>query len=496
VCAIGDNWKRRGAVLRVEAAQWCDALVHPTACVSRSAQLERGVVVLARAFVGPCVSVAAHSIVNTGAIVEHDCSLGRFVHVAPAATLCGSCVVGAGALCGANSVCVPETRVRPWSLVKAGERASPARECIPIYSLNMQEEHARAVQEAVRSQWLTSSARVVTECEDKLASLLCVDHVILTNNGTSATHCLFLALKHKHPEVRRVYVPDSVYVAAYNAALYEYALDALEVLPIDGETWNVQEEALLALPQGAAVLVVHNLGNPVNVPRLMRARPDLIVLEDNCEGFLGTYEGQPTGSAALCCSISFYANKTITCGEGGAFATNDAELARYIRSCCTQGMSERRYVHDKLGYNYRITAMQAALLSVELERLPERMRTKRALFSAYDAVFLSCDSHAFAVQRVDPACSAAPWMYAVLLPTECSYARISTALSELDVETRPFFYPIHTHAHLREARLQAQSSASTMLSERVIMLPSYPELGTARATMIAQSICELCTKCV
>ena len=99
----------------------------------------------------------------------------------------------------------------------------------------------------------------------------------------------------------------------------------------DENTWNLssREEDLRALERGAAVLVVHNLGNVVNVPRLKRLRPDLVFVEDNCEGIFGKYEGVSSGcsEASLCASLSFFANKSITAGEGGAFLTNDTALS-------------------------------------------------------------------------------------------------------------------------------------------------------------------------
>ena len=151
----------------------------------------------------------------------------------------------------------------------------------------------------------------------------------------------------------------------------EYKKEQLEVMKINSETLNIEtnEEYIKSLDKDSCVLIVHNLGNIVNVPRLKRLRPAIIFIEDNCEGLFGKYEGIYSGcsEASLCSSVSFYANKSLTTGEGGAFFTNDSEIYEFIKSTYGHGMTKERYIRDRLAYNYRMTNIQAGFLYDQLE---------------------------------------------------------------------------------------------------------------------------------
>jgi perosamine synthetase len=331
---------------------------------------------------------------------------------------------------------------------------------IPIYKPTLS---TKSITCALQTGWISSQGQYVPMVEEKLKQILGMKHVLLLANGTCATHCLFIALKWKYPTLTKIYVPDNVYIAAYNAALMEYPLEALEVLPIDPGTLNMECNVVASLEQNSAVLVVHNLGHVVNVPLLQRERPDLIFLEDNCEGFLGTYEDRPSGSASLCSSLSFFANKTITCGEGGAFCTNDDEIAEFIFRTTHQGQTDTRYLHDRLGYNYRITNLQAALLNDQLDSLEEIIRRKRRVFNWYA-------SQIGDVYQPAEGCTNANWMV-------CT--RIPLPHPTFDgVETRPFFYHVRDHTHLKTIKLHPSHSVemSRILHDECVLLPSYPDL--------------------
>ena len=114
-------------------------------------------------------------------------------------------------------------------------------------------------------------------------------------------------------------------------------------------------------------MIVHNIGNVIDVPMLKNRFPNTIFIEDNCEGFLGKYGDKYTGTDSFASSISFFGNKTLTSGEGGAFITNDCDVFEYINKIKSQGQSNEKFIHDVLGYNYRMTNVQAAILLGQLE---------------------------------------------------------------------------------------------------------------------------------
>lgn len=191
-----------------------------------------------------------------------------------------------------------------------------------------------------------------------LSSIHNGNNVIPVFNGTCATHMAYKALKLVKPNLKKIYVPNNVYVAAWNSILFEK--DNVKIVPIDCclNTWCVDTNKLNESlkyddPETTDVLIVHNIGGIVNVPELKIKNKGILFIEDNCEGFLGKYNGDYTGTSCLASSVSFYANKTVTCGEGGAFITSlesSKEEYVHIYKFHSQGQTQTRYLHDILAY--------------------------------------------------------------------------------------------------------------------------------------------------
>lgn len=333
---------------------------------------------------------------------------------------------------------------------------------IPIYEPIITKYTASA-HKALDSGWISSQGEFIQKTTDKLRELLGIRHAVLMNNGTSATHMLFRALRYKYPDLERIYVPNNVFVAVWNTALYEYPPSMLEVLEMNAETLNmrVDESYIRSLKPNSAVVVVHNVGNIVNVPRLQRIRPDLVFVEDNCEGFLGRYEGKYSGTASFCSAVSFFANKHITSGEGGAFFTNDEELYKYIHKSCHHGMTSERYKYDVLGYNYRMTNIQAALLYEQLLDIEYIFMRKQTVFRLYNMHLYEY------APKQEPDTEHSYWMYTVILPPTPDFQKRMAARG---VDVRPFFYSIEDQLHLKSI------PATSSLGVCAFMLPSSPML--------------------
>ena len=257
---------------------------------------------------------------------------------------------------------------------------------ISIYEPEISNYSNSAIQ-AIKSGWISNHGEFVEKSTNKLKEILNAKHVILMANGTCATHCLFLSIKYKYPNINKIYIPNNCYVAAWNCCFMEYDKNQIEVMKMDVNTWNicVDEEYIKSLDTNSAVLIVHNLGNIINVPRLKRLRPDLIFVEDNCEGFTGKYEDiySGTSESSLCSSVSFYGNKIITTGEGGAFFTSDDEVYNYIKKVFSQGMSSIRYLHDTHAFNYRMTNIQAAFLYEQLNDFDKIITNKKERYYVF-----------------------------------------------------------------------------------------------------------------
>lgn len=345
----------------------------------------------------------------------------------------------------------------------------------PIYTPDIA-PYTSSIHKAITDGWISSQGEFIAKAERLCSSLLESPYVVLVNNGTSATHLLYKALKFKYPYIQKIYVPDYVFVAVWNCALYEYNPQQISVLKMDSKTLNMceDEEYILSLQPNSAVVVVHNVGNVVNVPRLQRLRPDLVFIEDCCEAFLETYEGSVVGTRSLCGAVSFFGNKLITTGEGGLWYTNDKEVYDFIYKSCHHGMTSERYVYDVLGYNYRMTNLQAAFLCDQIQDIASILKRKRDVYERY--VRLLKDT------EYVPATTGL-WMFIARSINE-DYPSIQTRMKEMGIDTRPMFYDIHTHKHLRSIVAEPQD----INHSKLFMLPSSPRLTSFDQTYIVYSL--------
>jgi perosamine synthetase len=350
---------------------------------------------------------------------------------------------------------------------------------ISIYEPNIKKYKKSAIK-AIEDGWISNHGKFVQLSTNKLKEIVKSKYVILMANGTCATHCLFLSLKYKYPTITKIYVPNNCYVAGWNATLMEYNINQLEVMNMDIDTWNINttEEYIKSLEENSAMLIVHNLGNIVNVPRLKRLRPDIIFVEDNCEGMFGRYENTYSGmsSASLCSSCSFYGNKTITTGEGGAFFTNDDGIYEHISKVYSQGMSDTKYLHNKHAYNYRMTNIEAGFLYEQLNDIPNILKNKYKIFNNYDTLLNNLvNTGKICLIEHEENTLNSPWIYALRIKNNNNtIENTTTFFKNNNVDIRPFFYPIDCHEHLKT--IQNTDEISHTLNKDIIMIPSSPNI--------------------
>ena len=360
---------------------------------------------------------------------------------------------------------------------------------IPIYKPYLPPNSLKYAHNALDSSWISSRGPYIQIVQEKLQELLKVKHALPLNNGTSACHLVAKALSKKlGPGVKNLLVPDNVYVAAWNAFLFDQSYDLITV-KTDVKTWNIDlndlDKKILQHPD-AAVLIVHNIGNIINVPELQWKYPNTIFVEDNCEGLFGKYNGKNTGTECLASAISFFGNKNITTGEGGCFLTNDTELYEYVNCIQTQGQSKKRFIHDELGYNYRITNIQSALLVGQLEILPQILEMKEKVFSNYREAFK--DRKDLFMQKREFATEHANWMFGVRVIGN-DYEKAEQFFNARNIEIRQMFFPITSHNYLKDnsAVIVDNCENADILNKECIILPSYPELGNKEQNYIIKT---------
>jgi perosamine synthetase len=301
------------------------------------------------------------------------------------------------------------------------------------------------VTECMETGWISSIGRFIPEFEASFARIAGTSHAVATNNGTTALHVALVALGVGPGD--EVIIPTVTYVATANAVAYCGAIPVLaDVFP---GTLNIDPEELehLVTPKTKGVISVHLYGVPADVIAVgdfCRER-GLFHLEDAAEAHGATVDGAPVGSFGDAAIFSFFGNKIVTTGEGGAVVTNSAALDKRVRLLRGQGMDpDRRYWFPEVGYNYRMTNIQAAIGLAQLERFDQIMSARVDIAQRYATRLAELGDkieHVEIPEGVHPV----PWMQNVYL-ADGDAVRRDAVMKQLDfcgVPTRPVFYPMH-----------------------------------------------------
>lgn len=356
---------------------------------------------------------------------------------------------------------------------------------IPVYKPRLTQKSEDYLSDAIRSTWISSIGPYIDQSSQLLAKRMSVDYALLTSNGTTATHLVAKCIRKKYPNLKRVIVPSGCYIAAYNGFLYDGDWEIV-LADLSMETWN------MVLPDDIDVerdliLAVHNLGNIINVPEIQRKYPGIVVVEDNCEGIFGDYDTRSSGSASVCSSLSFFGNKNITCGEGGAFLTNDKEIYEYAKLLHGQGQSDERYVHSVMGYNYRMTNMQAAVLLGQLEEWDSIENDKDRMFRRYQENLKDVDGISLQVQENNTIHSM--WMFGVMFDNSPGYHEAREYFLERGIDTRPMFYAFDKHEYLKDHLPSDDRCVNAReINMSAVIFPSFPDLTYDEIDYISKAI--------
>lgn len=334
-----------------------------------------------------------------------------------------------------------------------------------IYEPYLPDKSLEYAKQAIDSKWVSSLGQYPEKSSRILGEKLGVKYALPVNNGTSATHLTTISLRKFFPSINEIIVPSACYVAAYNSLVYEGYKNIIAA-DLNIDTWNMSVDEV-KLNKNSAIMAVHNLGGIINVPKLSR-KYNSPIIEDNCEGFFGRYEGNSSGSKSFCSALSFFGNKNITSGEGGAFLTNEKDVYEYALKVHGQGQTETRYIHDVLGYNYRMTNVQAGLLLGQLEDYEYIYSEKKRVFNRY-VKNLKNQSY-LSLQSIEEDCDHSMWMLGVRFHCAESFSKSSAFFNSKNIETRPMFYSYNKHLHLS---IKGPHSNSDILQDQIVIFPSH-----------------------
>jgi perosamine synthetase len=373
--------------------------------------------------------------------------------------------------------------------VNVAKRLEPEperRAFIPVAEPSLGEREVELVADAVRSGWVSSIGEYVTMFEEELASRCGVNHAIATSNGTTALH-LALAVAGIAPG-DEVIVPSLTFVAT--AAAVRYVGASPVFADSDPAHWCVDPEDVASrlTPRTRGLVAVDLYGHPADMDALaeLAAEHDLVLVEDAAEALGATYRERPAGGLGVLGVLSFYGNKLITTGEGGAVLTDDATLAERARFLRDHAMDpNRRYWHAELGFNYRITNMQAALGVAQLERLDEFLAKKRALAAAYRAGLQ--DVPGVTLQQEADWASSSWWMTTLRIDGGSGIDRdeLAIRLRADGVDSRPVFVPVHL---LPPYRQPGSLPVSEAVGGEGLSLPSSTSLSDVEVDHVIATV--------
>jgi perosamine synthetase len=296
----------------------------------------------------------------------------------------------------------------------------------------------------IETGWISSDGPYVQEFEQRFAKYLGVKHAVAVVNGTVAIELALAALPLKEGD--EVILPSHTIVSCPMGIIRRGLKPVL--VDADPETWGIDVSQIekKITSRTRAIMPVHMFGHSCDMDPIMdlAKRHNLFVIEDAAEVHGATYKGKYCGTIGHVATFSFYANKIITTGEGGMVVTNSddvAEKARYFRNLCFQ--PQQRFLHEDLGYNFRMTNLQAAIGVAQVEKFDELLEIKKKQGELYTALFK--DVRQVSLQKVKPWANHVYWVFGLLLDknTKYSAADLAKKLLEKGVQTRPFFWSLH-----------------------------------------------------
>ena len=315
---------------------------------------------------------------------------------------------------------------------------------IPVNEPLLNGNEKKYLAECIDSGWVSSEGPFVNRFEMEFAKAVNRGHGVAVANGSGALDVAIAAIGIEPGD--EVIMPTFTIISCAQAIVRAGAVPVL--VDCDPATWNMDTEQIESkiTAKTKAIMAVHIYGLPTDMNPILRlaSHYGLKVIEDAAQAIGQTYQGRSCGSFGDLSIVSFYPNKHITTGEGGMVLTDDQLLAdrcRYLANLCFQ--PQQRFIHDELGWNYRMTNLQAAVGCAQLERLDNHLLRKREIGRLYQALLKD-----FPLQLPQPFFGSTEniyWVYGLLLPDDMALTATDAMarLADKGIGTRPFFWPMH-----------------------------------------------------
>lgn len=390
----------------------------------------------------------------------------------------------------------PEVKVRYRPIPDFDEHTDQAsrRSIIPVCEPTLAGNELKYVQQAVETNWISSAGSFIREFEAQFATACGVRYGIACANGTVAMHLAMATLGLEPGD--EVIIPTFTMIATANAVTYCGAKPVLVDMEPDYWQMDIDQVAAKITPRTKAIVPVHIYGHPTDMDPLMELaqKQGIPVIEDAAEAHGAEYKERRTGGLGDAAGFSFYGNKIITTGEGGMVTTNNREIAKLAWNLRDHAFSnERHFWHKFVGFNYRMTNLQAAVGLAQVEQLNNFVDRRRQ-----NALEYNCRLHGIPGIRTPQEASWAKnvyWMYGILVD-EAAYGmnrdQLRKVLADNGIETRTFFIPMHCQPVYWKSFYGERYPVAESLCRDGFYLPSATSLSLAEIEYITAIISEAC----
>lgn len=372
-------------------------------------------------------------------------------------------------------------------------RSIPIRETdnriIPVCEPTLIGNEHKYVNDCLNSNWISSAGKYISLFESRFAEVCGAKYGVSCSNGTTALHLALMV--YGIGEGDEVIIPDFTMIATANAVKYTGAQPVF--VDAELETWNIDVTKVEAKITGKtkAIIPVHTYGHPCNLDaiQVLAKKYNLIVIEDAAEAHGAEYKGRKIGSISDVTCFSFYANKIISTGEGGMITTNNKEFYEKAIIIRDHAFSEEMHFwHKYLGYNYRMTNLQAAIGLAQVENFDELVNRRIRNARYYMSVLENIPGITFPTQQDQV--KNVFWMFSVLINEESKINRddLRYWLAENGVETRTFFIPMHLQPVYYNQQHDNEYPNAEYLCKHGMYLPSSGNLSTHTIDLIAKLI--------
>ena len=358
---------------------------------------------------------------------------------------------------------------------------------IPIFSPTLSGNERKYLLDCIDTGWISSQGEYVRRFEREFASYSGTAYGIATTSGTSALHLALAALNIGPGD--EVICPDLTFISPANMIRLTGATPVL--VDSEADTWNIDPAQLSPklTPRTKAIIVVHAFGHAARMDEIMELAEEngLPVIEDAAEAPGARYKDRMLGSFGVMSCYSFFGNKIITTGEGGVVLTSDGVLKDKLEMLRDHGMSkERRYHYSQVGFNYRMTNLQAAIGVAQLERLPEILERRRAQEKAYEDAL--GDSPLYAFRPKQDWCETVHWMMTLTLSREGLRDGLIDHLKGEGIDSRQMVFPVHLAAPYRDENQHDSFPVAEGISLNSIHLPSSLDLTQEQIEFISDVV--------